>query len=204
MEILWTDEALFTKEGCFNAHNSHLWSDENPHAIRVCDTQVRWSVNVWAGICGTQIIGPYLLPDRLDGGAYKAFLQHVLPDLLEDVPLEVRRNMYYQHDGAPAHYDAQVRAYLTETFQDRWIGRGGPVAWPPRSPDINPLDFFFWGYLKNAVYRQPVQTPEELVAKIHAAVANISTETLEKVHNNMVRRLRALQEAEGGQFEHLL
>ncbi|GFX77260.1 hypothetical protein TNCV_5063921 [Trichonephila clavipes] len=23
----------------------------------------------------------------------------------------------------------------------RWIGHGGPVAWPPSSPDLNPLDF---------------------------------------------------------------
>ena len=34
------------------------------------------------------------------------------------------------------------------TFLERWIGRGGPAAWPPRSPDINPLDFFLWGYVK--------------------------------------------------------
>ena len=31
----------------------------------------------------------------------------------------------------------------------RWIfkkiGREGPTPWPPRSPDITPLDFFLWG-----------------------------------------------------------
>jgi hypothetical protein len=26
------------------------------------------------------------------------------------------------------------------------------VLWPPRSPDITPMDFFFWGYLKHIVY----------------------------------------------------
>jgi len=34
----------------------------------------------------------------------------------------------------------------------RWTGRGGPVPWPPRLPNLNPLDFFFWGYSKNIVY----------------------------------------------------
>jgi hypothetical protein len=24
----------------------------------------------------------------------------------------------------------------------RWIGRGGPISWPPRLPDITSLDFF--------------------------------------------------------------
>jgi hypothetical protein len=27
------------------------------------------------------------------------------------------------------------------TSRTRWIGTGGPIGWPPRSPDLNPLDF---------------------------------------------------------------
>ncbi|KAJ8875369.1 hypothetical protein PR048_023264 [Dryococelus australis] len=36
----------------------------------------------------------------------------------------------------------------------RWIGRGGPVAWPTRSPDLPPLDFLFRNCLKSRVYRR--------------------------------------------------
>jgi hypothetical protein len=34
--ILWTDESCFTREGegVFNVHSSHLWTRDNPHAIR--------------------------------------------------------------------------------------------------------------------------------------------------------------------------
>jgi hypothetical protein len=49
------------------------------------------------------LIGPYLLPLRLTGDIYLTFLQEILPKLLEVVPLEVRREMWFQHDGAPAH-----------------------------------------------------------------------------------------------------
>jgi hypothetical protein len=45
-----------------------------------------------------------------------------------------------------------VRGFLSETFPDRWIRSGGPIAWPPRSPDITPLVFFLWGYVKDIVY----------------------------------------------------
>ncbi|GBL73687.1 hypothetical protein AVEN_230681-1 [Araneus ventricosus] len=38
-------------------------------------------------------------------------------------------------------------------YPGRWIGRGGPVLWPPRSPDLTSLDFFLWGHLKELVYR---------------------------------------------------
>uniref|UniRef100_A0A914CBY8 Tc1-like transposase DDE domain-containing protein n=1 Tax=Acrobeloides nanus TaxID=290746 RepID=A0A914CBY8_9BILA len=60
-------------------------------------------------------------------------------------------------DGAPAHYSEDVRNLLDEHFPDRWIGRGteqhpAPYAWPPRSPDLTHMDFFFWGYLKSQVY----------------------------------------------------
>ncbi|XP_076666296.1 uncharacterized protein LOC143367911 [Andrena cerasifolii] len=119
-----------------------------------------------------------MLPDRMDGPAYKVFLEHVLPDLMNHIPNEIRRNMFYQQDGAGPHYATIARDYLNQTFQDRWIGRGGPVAWPPRSPDMTPLDFFFWGYLKDEVYRQPVDTLEDIVVRIHAAVANITPQTL--------------------------
>jgi hypothetical protein len=33
---------------------------------------------------------------------------------------------------------------LDVKFPGRWIGRGGPIAWPPRSPDLTPLDIFFF------------------------------------------------------------
>jgi hypothetical protein len=41
---------------------------------------------------------------------------------------------------------------LGTTFPGRWIGRGGSVLWPPKSTDLTPLDFFFWGYVKNFLY----------------------------------------------------
>jgi hypothetical protein len=66
----------------------------------------------------------------------------MLPYLEEDVPLDIRGRMLYRHDGAPAHFCRVVRGYLDEHYPHWWIGQGGLVAWPPRSPDLNPLDFY--------------------------------------------------------------
>ncbi len=33
---------------------------------------------------------------------------------------------------------------LNKKFPNKWIGRGGPFSWPPRSPDLTPLNFFLW------------------------------------------------------------
>jgi len=67
-----------------------------------------------------------------------------LPGLLEDILLMIRRQTYFQHDGAPPLYTNGVRELLNEFFPNRWVGPGGPVFWPPRSQDLKTLDYYFW------------------------------------------------------------
>lgn len=64
--ILWTDESFFTRDGIFNAHNWHYYDIQNPHLTWERNAQYRWKFNIWAGITNDEIIGPYLLPDRLN------------------------------------------------------------------------------------------------------------------------------------------
>lgn len=57
-QILYTDEAMFTREGIFNTKNNHHWLKENRHSVRQHAFQERIAVNVWAGKIGNQLIGP--------------------------------------------------------------------------------------------------------------------------------------------------
>ncbi|GBN34646.1 hypothetical protein AVEN_97131-1 [Araneus ventricosus] len=43
---------------------------------------------------------------------------------------------------APPHKVSRLQQNIRDTFQQQVIGYGGCVEWPPRSPDLNPLDFF--------------------------------------------------------------
>ena len=45
---------------------------------------------------------------------------------------------------APPHFSQLVRQYLIHKFPDRWIGLCCAQNWPPRSPDLNPLDYHLW------------------------------------------------------------
>jgi hypothetical protein len=72
----------------------------------------------------------------------------------------------------------QTQQHLNTQFPDRWLGRGGPLSWPARSPDLNPLDFFLWGHLKEIVNRDPLTDMEDSMAKFHAAVATIDADIL--------------------------
>lgn len=50
------------------------------------------------------------------------FLQKGLQGLLENIPLLVRRNMWFLHDGCSAHLSHPVRDH---TFPQRWLGQSG-------------------------------------------------------------------------------
>lgn len=132
--ILWTDEATFTRTGITNHRNAHIWAVENPHVLWPTTFQHQFSINVWAGMIDDLVIGPYVLPNQLNQDTFLEFLLEILPVLLEDVPLATRQVMWFQLDGAPAHFALSVRQFLN-THYPQWIGRGGSIAWPPRSPD---------------------------------------------------------------------
>ena len=88
---------------------------------------------------------------------------------MDNLPLIDLRNCWYQLDGAPAHCTHEVSAELYDMFEDRWIRREGPWSWPPRSPDLTPLDFFLWGRIKEVVYKTPVNSKEDLENRVRRA-----------------------------------
>lgn len=204
--ILWSDETTFTRNGIFNTHNSHVWETVNPRVVRRTHFQHRFSVNLWAAIIGDQLIGPIEIPDRLNANLYLNFLQNDLNPLFDDVPVNVRHNMYFQHDGAPAHYGRNVRRWLDEHYPNRWIGRNGPISWPPRSPDLNPLDFYLWGYLKSLVYVTEIDTREDLLQRINVAANHIRNNHFEisRATQAIRRRAAICIEQNGDLFEQLL
>ena len=41
-----------------------------------------------------------------------------------------------------------------------------PALWPPNSPDLNPVDYAVWGALQQMVYRDRVNSLQDLIEKI--------------------------------------
>ena len=114
--------------------------------------------------------------------------------------------MYFQHDRAPPHYTQHVREYLNESFPNRWLGRGGPVSWPPRSSDLTPLDYYLWGHMKTFVYETKVDSRAGLRHRIFAAaehIRNLPDNTASATQSLLMRAENCI--ATGGRhFEQLL
>jgi hypothetical protein len=69
----------------------------------------------------------------------------IIPQLNED---DQEGRILFLKGGVPPQYLGEVPEYLSTRFPGRWIGGAAPIAWPPCSPDLTPLDFFLWGFVK--------------------------------------------------------
>ena len=161
--VCFSDEATFHVSGKLNTHNVRIWGSEHPHVTRELHRDSP-KVNVWCGIMCNQIIGPFFFHETsITANVFLDLLTEYVAPQLDDL----QPTIIFQQDGAPPHWGLHVREFLNQTFPDRWIGRDGPIPWPPRSPDITPLDFFLWGYVKDIVYQTKIR-------KITDATANMA------------------------------
>jgi hypothetical protein len=159
-------------------------------------------VNVWHGLLDKKLIGPFIFDNTLMGDTYELFLRNELPGLLEDIPQMARSQMHFQHD-----YTRYVREYLKDSFPNRWIGRGGPVAWPPRSPELTRPDFYLWGHMmKTLVYQTKVDSRAGLRRRIFAAAEHIRNhpDNIASVTRSVLMRAENCIATRGGHFEQLL
>ena len=75
--------------------------------------------------------------------------------------------------------------------------------WPPKSPDNNPLDYYFWNKVKTKVYEDRLNTPfeseEEMISKIKSVWKEYASNLVEirKSMKEFSSRLLAVNESNG-------
>ena len=94
-------------------------------------------------------------------------------------------------DGAPSHFSRVARQFLNQHFANKWIGRGGPIAWPARSPDLNPLDFHLWGHLKSTVYATWIENAENYEIEWSKAFDKFENTRNDRESNQITDKTRA-------------
>ena len=98
---------------------------------------------MWAAFSAKVMIPIVVIESgTLDGDGYLDILQSHLVPFLKNRRLCSKS--IYQHDGAPPHIKRCVQQFLKNTFgEERLISRFNVHPWPPRSPDLSPVDFWF-------------------------------------------------------------
>jgi transposase len=200
--VIWSDEAYFALDGYVNTHNSIVWGTSRPQEP-IIKSMFPPKVLVWMGVSATCVLRPFFFDSTVTSDRYLSMLQeHLLPELRR---LRKVRSAVFMQDGAPPHVGNQVKDFLHAHFtEDRIISRHFKNAWPPRSPDLNPCDFWLWGALKEDIYSTKPDTIDELKCRIYEAVSRIKPADVSLAVSNLYDRLDLLAERKGELFEHLL
>jgi hypothetical protein len=93
-----------------------------------------------------------------------------------------------------------VLEWLENTFSGRYLSHRTEKPWPPHSPDINPLDFFLWGYLKDRVYTDN----RDGITVLKNNISQISNETCRAVIRNFRTRVSKVIQEKGKHLDHII
>ena len=79
-----------------------------------------------------------------------------------------------------------------------------PTVWPPKSPDLNPLDYKMWSVMQEKVYKHHVKDISELRERIVATRDELDQHIIDTAVGQWHTSLHACVKALGGHFEHKL
>lgn len=196
-ETFFTDEAWFHLSGYMNSQNSRMWNTENPFCIHE-EPLHSAKIGVWIGISRRRIVGPIFFNGTINAQRY---CTDILYPFIGELELSEILNGHFQQDSATAHTARVSMALLADVFGDRIISQG---LWPPRSPDLTPPDFFFWGAAKATVYKNNPKSIDELKTAISNFTASVTQDMLHNVFANLIRRIELCIRQQGRHFQHLL
>ena len=93
-------------------------------------------------------------------------LQKFHNDLAQKItPNQLSMNWFIQ-DDAPPQTAGDTITFLRQLFRNHLIALGTTHDWAPHSPDLNPLDYWFWGASKGSVYTNRPTTLDDLKQEV--------------------------------------
>ena len=111
-----------------------------------------------------------------------------------------RLRMVFQHDGAPAHYCRLVTSSTSNIprtmDRPRW---SRSVA--TKVPRTYSFRFCLWGWMKSEVYKEKVNTRDELVARVMNSAVLLEQERLDdhrRATRTVAKRVEKCTEVDGG------
>ena len=93
---------------------------------------------------------------------------------------------------------------LLRDLSNKLISPFADIPWPPRSPDLTPMEFFLWGYLKSKVYETAPPTISALKENIVREVNGIPTSLLQRVAWNTEAKFQDCVRRDGHYLDEII
>ena len=208
-KVWFTDEAHFHLNGAVNHHNNVYWGDERPKQI---DERCLKGPKVTA-LCALNakkgMLGPYWFEDNrgktvsVNRERYREVLNQFYEDLNQLYTPNQKRFLWFQQDGATPHTSLATLSHLRALFGNRIWSLQAELEWSPHSPDLAPLDFFFWGAAKAVVYKENPSSLRQLKQAVEAFTQSVTTDTCRLVIENFAVRINACANRNGAHIENV-
>ena len=199
--------AHFLLSGHVNSKNNIFWGTAPPEDVLQRPLHST-KCTAWVAISKHGIIGPFWFEDEngqsvtVNTERYLVVLRKFWAALGRHRGI-TRDEQWFQQDGATPHTSNNTLLWLRQRFGDRLISRRCDIEWAPHSLDLNPPDFYLWGYLKDRVYENNPQTIGDLKTAITARIRAIPIEECVRVIDNFASRLQVCLQRQGCHLEHI-
>ena len=158
------------------------------------------AVTIWKGVSQPFFVGGNRI--KVNRASY---LKHLRDDLIPAVEaMYLNKDFTFVQDSAPSHRANQVQNFLKQKLKSRFVKN---TDWPPKSPDCNPLDYYFWDHVQEKVYDgrycYPFATIDELKRRIRDVWDECATDLpqIRKAMKQFLPRLEAVDAKEGGSIK---
>ena len=174
----------------------HLYREGNKFSKKVMVSAV---IN-WKGVSQNFFIGGNGIKEI--GASYlKPLRDNLIPAIEAMYP---NKDFSFVQDSAPSNRANQVQNFLNQKLESRFVKN---TDWPSKSPDCNPLDYYFWDRVQEKVYNgrycYPFATNDELKRRIRDVWDECATDLpqIRKAMKQFFPRLEAVDAKEGGSIK---
>ena len=164
--VWFSDEAHFYFSGTENSRNYVHWATERPDEVIERNLHVT-KATAWLALSAQGVIGPFWFcnedgaTETVTADRYMNVLTRFWRALGRFCGHEARGQQWVMQDKAAPHTARRVLTWLSDHFEGL-INRFTEKTWASHSLDLNPLDFFLWGHLKDQISGEQFQTLNDL------------------------------------------
>ncbi len=196
--IFFSDEKIFQQDQVVNRRN-HRWLCHKASEVPIV-SKTKFPAHVMVlGVVSSEghVMPPHFFEAglKITSDVYKHVLEHVVKPWMDTIA--EGRPYTFQQDGAPAHTSKTVQTWLKNNLP--WMIP--KEMWPPNSPDLNPMDYFFWSVVEEDSNKVPHSNIESLKRAIVRAFAEIDRSALKRACAAFRPRLERCVECSGDFFE---
>ena len=195
--IMFSDEKWFNQDGLFNRQNDRVYAPSRSAANESGGLREEhkhpFQVMVWVGLTFHGPTRPIFLPEETSFNS-DFYIEKVLPKAKEDGIRLIGPEFVFQQDGAKPHTSKDTVKWL----DDNDMSFIRPKTWPPNSPDLNPLDFFYWNEVEKRIDPKSFTDRRGLIEKIKKAMNEIPLKMIQDAIDDFRSRVYAVEKNSGG------